>query len=128
MQGKIKWFNYKKNYGFIVGDDSKEYFIHIKNLNDKKNKLNINDIVSFAISKEDSKGRVQAVNVEPVLTLWMIAKELKKEGLKLHRKIKECHEMDTPCWYVADSEGIPLTQTMDLKQLGAYVGFDIEDN
>ena len=28
MQGKVKWFNQEKGFGFIVGDDNKEYFVH----------------------------------------------------------------------------------------------------
>lgn len=28
MKGKVKWFNIEKRYGFIKGEDGKEYFIH----------------------------------------------------------------------------------------------------
>jgi CspA family cold shock protein len=28
MQGSIKWFNPRKGYGFIQGDDGKEIFVH----------------------------------------------------------------------------------------------------
>lgn len=28
MQGKVKWFNQEKGFGFIVGSDNKEYFVH----------------------------------------------------------------------------------------------------
>ena len=28
MQGKVKWFNQEKGFGFIVGEDEKEYFVH----------------------------------------------------------------------------------------------------
>lgn len=28
MQGKVKWFNQEKGFGFIVGSDTKEYFVH----------------------------------------------------------------------------------------------------
>lgn len=28
MQGKVKWFNQEKGFGFIIGNDTKEYFVH----------------------------------------------------------------------------------------------------
>jgi len=28
MKGTVKWYNIKKGYGFIKGEDDQEYFIH----------------------------------------------------------------------------------------------------
>ena len=27
-QGRVKWYNQQKKYGFIISHDSKEYFVH----------------------------------------------------------------------------------------------------
>lgn len=29
MKGKIKFFDYARGYGFILGDDGNDYFVHI---------------------------------------------------------------------------------------------------
>jgi CspA family cold shock protein len=28
MKGTVKWFNVRKSYGFITGEDGKDYFAH----------------------------------------------------------------------------------------------------
>ena len=28
MKGKVKWYNTKNGYGFITGEDNKDYFVH----------------------------------------------------------------------------------------------------
>lgn len=28
MEGKVKWFNAAKGYGFITGEDNKDVFVH----------------------------------------------------------------------------------------------------
>lgn len=28
MEGTVKWFNKEKHFGFITGEDGKEYFLH----------------------------------------------------------------------------------------------------
>lgn len=32
MQGIVKWFNNKRGYGFISGEDGKEYFVYYQNI------------------------------------------------------------------------------------------------
>lgn len=51
--GKIKWFDTKKGYGFIIADDGKEYFLHytgVANHNDEDYvRFNNGDEVEFNI-------------------------------------------------------------------------------
>ena len=61
MEGKVKWFNSRKGYGFIQGDDGEEYFVHSSALKETRF-LRENDRVSFE-SAESDKGK-QAQNVQ----------------------------------------------------------------
>ena len=52
MEGTVKWFNTKKGYGFIIGEDENEYFVHYTAL-PENTRLNDNDKVSFEPTEND---------------------------------------------------------------------------
>jgi CspA family cold shock protein len=58
--GKVKFFNERKGFGFIIEDGTnEEIFVHVSGLIDK---INENDQVSFEIT-EDQRGK-KAINVK----------------------------------------------------------------
>lgn len=61
MEGTVKWFNTKKGYGFIAGDDGEEYFVHFTAV-PRGTFLRENDRVSFEPA-EGERGK-QAKNVK----------------------------------------------------------------
>ena len=62
MKGKVKWFNKSKGYGFIAGENGKEYFVHWRSIQGEGYKvLEEGDDVNFK-TEETEKG-IQAVNV-----------------------------------------------------------------
>ena len=52
MKGTVKFFNTSKGFGFITGEDDKDYFVHISKI-DNNEELNENDEVDFEPSQND---------------------------------------------------------------------------
>jgi CspA family cold shock protein len=64
-EGKVKWFNTKKGYGFISTDDGADIFVHYSNITaDGYRTLAEGDPVSFDVV-EGEKG-LRAENVVPI--------------------------------------------------------------
>jgi CspA family cold shock protein len=60
MKGTVKFFNNMKGFGFIAGEDGKEYFVHKTGINEGVS-LNENDSVEFDIEQGDRGPK--AINV-----------------------------------------------------------------
>lgn len=60
MKGNVKFFNEGRGYGFIAGEDGKEYFVHQTGLKEGT-RINEGDSVEFDVEQGD-KGP-KAVNV-----------------------------------------------------------------
>jgi CspA family cold shock protein len=63
MKGKVKFFNRMKKFGFISGEDGKDYFFHETGLKKSEN-LQEDDPVTFDV-EEGNRGP-KAVNVAKV--------------------------------------------------------------
>ena len=65
MRGKVKWFDSKKGYGFITGEDGNDVFVHFSAVQmDGYRKLEEDEEVEFEVVEGD-KGP-QASNVRPL--------------------------------------------------------------
>lgn len=60
MKGTVKWFNVRKGFGFITGEDGKDVFVHRNDI-PLEIDLNENDPVDFKI--EQSERGPKATNV-----------------------------------------------------------------
>ncbi|MBR9704446.1 cold shock domain-containing protein [Candidatus Pacearchaeota archaeon] len=60
MKGKVKFFNRQKKFGFIGGEDNKEYFVHESGV--EKGPIDENDDVTFEV--EDGDRGPKAVKVK----------------------------------------------------------------
>lgn len=72
MEGSVKWFNRIKGFGFIQGEDGKDYFVHHSAVQEGAF-LREGDKVSFELTKTD-KG-MQAKDVKLVQKASEITKE-----------------------------------------------------
>lgn len=63
-RGKVKWYNDKKNYGFLTTDDGKDVFVHKSALLGDVSSLTEGQEVEFEV-KNSPKG-LQAADVKPV--------------------------------------------------------------
>ena len=61
MEGTVKWFNGQKGFGFVQGEDGKDYFVHFSAVPEDV-PLNEGDKVTFDVV-ETEKGE-QAQNIQ----------------------------------------------------------------
>lgn len=64
MQGKVKWYNTVKGFGFIHTDEGKDVFVHRTGIKDARFGLETDQAVQFEI-KESDRGPV-AFDVEKI--------------------------------------------------------------
>ena len=60
MEGTVKFYNEKKGFGFISGDDGKDYFVHFSAL-PKGARLQTGEKVSFKPTEGDRGLKAEAV-------------------------------------------------------------------
>lgn len=63
MKGKVKFFDEMKGFGFIAGDDGKEYFVHQTALKEGVT-LHENDLVTFDVVEGDRGPKATNVTSE----------------------------------------------------------------
>ena len=59
-QGTVKFFNTMKNFGFIAGDDGKEYFVHGSGIKEGTS-ITEGDKVSFKVVEGDRGPKAEEV-------------------------------------------------------------------
>lgn len=125
MTGTVKFFNASKGWGFIRVEDGQEVFVHYSNIQmDGFRTLNSGDLVDFEIVTDD-RGKTQAINVQPVITIKMVEDVLKEDNLYLGIN-EDSNGVET--FAVMDANNVLQSseQGMSLLEVAAYVGIDVE--
>ncbi len=62
--GKVKWFNSKKGYGFIVEDETnKDIFLHVSALEQSKLRI-LKEDQKIKFDIETEKDKLKAINIK----------------------------------------------------------------
>jgi len=61
MKGTIKWYNARKGYGFIEGEDGKDIFVHRTSLPEG---IFVNEGDKVEYETEDSERGLKAINIK----------------------------------------------------------------
>lgn len=125
MQGKVKFFDKTKGWGFITDSEGKDVFVHHSSIIMKGfRSLDEDDIVSFELGS-GKDGRQQAVNVKPMLTMKMVEDSLTEENLYI-KTMKDGYGITK--YLVIDANNALQTDEngMPFMELAAFAGFDTE--
>lgn len=60
VEGTVKFYNDMKNFGFIAGDDGKEYFVHVSGIKEGT-RLREGDKVKFEVVEGDRGPKAEQV-------------------------------------------------------------------
>ncbi|MCF8111648.1 MAG: cold-shock protein [Desulfosalsimonas sp.] len=63
MEGRVKWFNEKKGYGFIETQEHGDVFVHYSNI-DGTGFRTLNELDRVSLEVQDSPKGPQAINVK----------------------------------------------------------------
>ncbi|MBU0535537.1 MAG: cold shock domain-containing protein [Nanoarchaeota archaeon] len=63
MKGKVKFFNQSKGFGFVSGEDGKDYFVHISGLKQGYDPAE-NDAVEFDVTQGDRGPKAANVRLD----------------------------------------------------------------
>lgn len=65
LSGTVKFFNDEKGFGFLIGPDGKDYFVHYSNINGRGRKTLLDgQAVSFLPTKTDKGMAAHFVEAE----------------------------------------------------------------
>lgn len=119
-KGRVKWYNKKKGFGIIISNkNNKEYFVHhsaiLKNDNEKKIFLDINDEVEFEEGVNVEKKMIVAINVK--CNTKNKNKLFKKKKYKNTENFKPSHEPSDMRVIIGDGNKLKFNKKMQTRDV-----------
>lgn len=65
-RGKVKWFDAKKGFGFIVSDDGKDVFVHFSSISSDQSYKTLDEGVEVEFELIDDKKGLKATDVKVI--------------------------------------------------------------
>ena len=66
VEGKVKWFNDEKGFGFIEQEGGKDVFVHFNNINSTGGRKTLKEGQRVTMKVTDGQKGPQAENVTPL--------------------------------------------------------------
>ena len=63
MKGTFKWYNTQKGYGFITGEDSKDYFVHHSALPEGQENIRDSEEITVSFEPKETQRGFQAQDI-----------------------------------------------------------------
>ncbi len=63
MKGTFKWYKREKGYGFVTGEDSKDYFVHHSALPEDQEDIKEADNLEVTFEVKETQRGTQAQNI-----------------------------------------------------------------
>jgi cold shock protein len=94
MKGIVKWYNFKKGFGFIKGEDDKDYFLHYSTL-PKGVVVKEEDEVSFDAVNTDKGEQAQNIKLTKTTSAEPVSKDISEEKTEKQNFTEEPEKKET---------------------------------
>ncbi len=65
MKGKVKWFDKRKGYGFIEGEDGRDFFVHFSDI-EKEGFKSLEEGEEVEFEPQETEKGTKAIKVKPL--------------------------------------------------------------
>ena len=113
--GKCKWFDRKKGFGLIVGDNGNDYFVHKSNIQMSKQYLADEAKVTFVPGWDHNSNRANAESVKVILDRTRNTTNFKPDYNPLPMRVRNCLHKKLPVDFVIGESDVLIAHSIFVK-------------